>query len=892
VYRSSLLTTAFATTVALVASPSMAFADSSCVPGFTYGAFGKNSVDYGGNSGCDAWNSAAGTYAQTKSGGCDLGTDGTSTGAMTVHGTASTVFGNVYYGNGGTSSTLTVNGHPSMTNGGALPAPLSLPSVVVPTIGSNLGAYVGTGGTIAANNTYTSVSGTFTAKAGTYVIGNYSGTITVKSGAVPVLIYVTGTFAPTAINNTTGVPGNLVFMLGPNVATADLTNVGGYFAIYGPDTDIVNHGNADIYGAIVAKSFTMTGTAAIHYDKALESFSGGGFSCAVNEVSRSSPVIATLGSGGAYMVQGSFLPPSATQKTINTLGDVSKFAFPYVTGHMRARLASSIPVSPTSLSSGTTLFDAATVGLIPAPNYSGCTTFNGTCRHVFTNTNAAATNGNTFHPAMVTLSDTTATAVGSLIVPTSVIATITSTQWQTVVHTVMAGALGGVDRSTVAVIPSSTLAGSTARPTIVYFGADDGMIHAVCASTGGTTASGSNICPALGTELWAFIPRVELPLIRTNTQRIDGSPRVVDVFGDTSAGQTGLRGWRTILSFETGTGSAAAAYALDVTDPANPVLLWEDTAPTSPGTTALGAGLTSAAGSLLHNGAATDVLMLQTNNGGTGGPGVVLTAVNEETGAQIWQFGYLYPTPPRGNSADLPLPTSGIPGGPAGIDTVGQGFFTDIVMGDLYGDLWRINALDGTSRNGLNTPLFSFSTNKHPIGAPPAIYSIGNHEYGLFASGGYADPTQVSWSASTQYLISVQLSGTGPTISETTPLCSTCALAVNQTLSSGDKGFSQALIVGNQAFVTSDSADINLASYGSTMSSAHLTSVDLTGATSSTVVAIASGGSSLANVGTLLYGASGSEAYQIGTSATSTNGTRVEVNQIAKFFRQLWLRTQ
>jgi hypothetical protein len=884
--HASLLTAALAAAGTLAAAARVAAAPS-CVPGFSYGAFGKSSVHYGGDSGCDAWNSSAGTYAQTKSGGCDLGTDGTATGDMWIHGTASTVFGNLYYGSGGSTGTLTTSGQPSYGTAGALPSDLSLPSVTIPTLGANRGS--STGGTLVANSTYSSVSGSFTPPAGSYVVGAYAGSITVTSG--PVVVYVSGSFAPTAINNTTGIPGNLVFMVGPNVASIDLTGVGGDFALYAPDSDLADHGNADIYGAIVGKTITMSGTAEIHYDKALANFSGGGFSCAVLEVSRASPVIATLASG-TYLVQGSFVAPTGTPKTINAVADVATFAFPYETGHMRARLASTITTTATSLSSGTSLFDAAAVGAIPAPSYGGCTSFDGSCRHVFTNTNAAAASGTTFRPTMVTLGDSTASAVGALIAPASSVAGIGGAQWQAIVRAVLAGALGGVDRSTVAVIAASTIAGSGTRPTIVYFGASDGMIHAVCASVGGTTASQTNVCPRLGAELWAFLPRVELPLVRTNTTRLDGSPRVVDAFGDTSAAQTGFRSWHTILTFDTGTGTAAATYALDVTDPASPVLLWEDAAPSSPGATALGAGLTIAAGTVLGSGQAMNVAVMETGNGGTGGAGVVLTAVVQETGAQLWQLGYVYPSPPRGMTNGTPVPATGIPGGAAAADLVGQGFVTDLVMGDLYGDLWRVDAADGTSRNGTGTPLFRFKGNKHPIGAPPAIYSLGGQQYALFASGGYADPTAASWSSNNQFLISAKLAGTGATIDETTPLCSSCALAVNQTLTMGDKAFSQALIVGTQAFVTTDTADVNQSAYGTLGTTGHMTAVDLTGAAPTTIVAIASGGTSITNQGTTLYGASGSTAQQIATPAANTNGTRVEVSAIERFFRSLWLRTQ
>src|SRR5690349_22600848 len=83
----------------------------SCVPGFDYGAFGKTSVDFGGNSSVDSFNSTAGPYSLThvNSGG-NLGTNGTSSGAITVHGTAADVYGDVYYGVGGSASSVTIHG--------------------------------------------------------------------------------------------------------------------------------------------------------------------------------------------------------------------------------------------------------------------------------------------------------------------------------------------------------------------------------------------------------------------------------------------------------------------------------------------------------------------------------------------------------------------------------------------------------------------------------------------------------------------------------------------------------------------------------------------------------------------------------------------------------------
>jgi hypothetical protein len=864
----------------------------SCVPGFDYGAFGKQSVDFGGNSSVDSWNSAAGTYAATKSNsGGNLGTNGTGNGAITVHGTASSVYGDLYYGVGGSSSSVTIHGHPTVGATGALETNLALPSVTAPDLGTNLGVAVG--GALSPGNTYTAVSGKVTVGAGTYVIGMLSGELTLTSG--PVVIYVTAAFSADVSNNipsSPGNPGNLVLMIGPAVASLNLPD--GSYAIYAPDTELALKGNTDLYGALVGKSIKITGTPNLHYDRSLATLTVGEFDCSPTEVSRSSPVIATIGNQ-TVLVQGTFMPAVATATTISDIASIALFQFPSIRGHMRARLTSTITSAGSKFSSGTIAFDAATTGMIPGVNHAGCSSMKGTCRNVFTITSSPGTTGVQFRPAMVQLNDNNASAIGALIAPATAVVGIGATQWQTIVRAVLAAALGGVDRSTVAVIPPSSFAGSATRPTMVYFGATDGMLHAVCATAGGTTDSGTSICPKAGTELWAFVPRVQLPLIRTNTARVDGSPRVVDVFGDfTGSSATGARSWRTILTFQTGfaVGGSPAAYAIDVTDPASPTVLWEYTTPTTPAALDLGTGLTVAAGATLIDGQLRNVAILQTSNGGTGGTGVVATALSQETGAKIWQFGYAYPVPPRGVAADTVLmPTTGIVGGAVAVDLTGRGSLTDVVFGDLYGNLWRLDAADGTSRNGTSTPLFRFSRNKQPIGAMPAIYSSGGQQYAVVASGGYADPTAMSWTTSTQYLIAAKLASTGATIDETTTPCASCALALSTTLSAGHKAFSQALVVGSQVFVATDSSDVNLSAFGTTSSTGQAMVVNLGQTASSTIIAVNAGAGSLVNSSTTIYNSSSTQQERLEVAA-STTGTSVDSASIPRLTRMLWLPTQ
>ncbi|MGE0869419.1 MAG: hypothetical protein AB7P03_12710 [Kofleriaceae bacterium] len=929
--RTILIGAAAIATAFAVMTPSRANAQS-CVPGFEYAAFGKDCVRFGGNNYSDSWDSstAPGTYAGTvAASGGSIGTNGTSCGAtacgtpaLSLGGSATTIKGDASYGPGGAACAANAGSSTITGTTTSLASEVALPSVTIPSLPNHATHGAGTTWSPSANPTvlapgfrYGTVtsSRSLSVSAGTYVfdkltLSGANRTLTVTSG--PVVIYIAGdtsdgktgpalaadqlsfTGSGSGINVTSGKPTDLVLFCGDNVTGAKISSAGtqGYFALYCPKTAVNIAGNSAVFGAFVGKSMKVEGGAPVHYDKALKNFAAGEFTCpapAGTEVSRASPVVTTISNQNA-IIQGTFEMPSGTAATITTTASVAGFSFPHITGHMRARVLSTVGTTATAFSSGTILFDAGATGKIPAANYIGCTSFNGSCRRIFTNTNAAATNGTTSFPTTVTLSDSTASTVGALIAPTSVVSGIGASHWTTIVRKVIAAPLGGVDRSTVAVVQASPLAGVSSRPAMAYFGGTDGMLHAVCASTGGSTPAGSNICPSLGTELWAFLPRVQLPLIRTNTARFDGSVRVVDAFGDFSNPATGVRSWRTILVVQTGFSSPAtkpAAYALDVTDPASPVLLWEYTTPASAGATDFGTGLVSAAGPTLIGGQTVNLAVLHTNNGGSGGSGVVLTALDLQTGARKWQFGYAYP------SAGA-VPATGLPGGAVGVDMTGAGFVTDYVFGDLYGDLWRVNASNGVSTFGATTPLFRFSSTHKPIGAAPAIYSNGNTLYAAFASGGYHDQSASSWTSGTQYLIAVKLSASSTPVTEGSTSCASCDLRMRVALTSGDKGFSQALVVGNQLFVTTDSSDINASTFGTSVANTgRVVTADLSGGTSSTIV-IASGAGSLVNSGTALFSSSSSKQQQLGTSAASATGTSVDLNSSTTLTRDLWIRTE
>ncbi len=107
------------------------------------------------------------------------------------------------------------------------------------------------------------------------------------------------------------------------------------------------------------------------------------------------------------------------------------------------------------------------------------------------------------------------------------------------------------------------------RREVVYAGTNAGMLHCFDVET--------------GNEVWAFVPpsllgKLKIPALNPEDGSkheyfVDGKAMVRDIkvanFGD-------HRDWRTVLIFGLGTGGRAY-YALDITDPDNPVFLWEFT---------------------------------------------------------------------------------------------------------------------------------------------------------------------------------------------------------------------------------------------------------------------------------------------------------------------------
>ena len=99
------------------------------------------------------------------------------------------------------------------------------------------------------------------------------------------------------------------------------------------------------------------------------------------------------------------------------------------------------------------------------------------------------------------------------------------------------------------------------RRNVIYAGANDGMLHAFDGDT--------------GEEIWAYVPFSVYPSLSRLTSQldldyqsfVDATPTVRDVYVPGT-------GWRTILVVTMRLG-AQSAFAIDVTDPDSPDVLWE-----------------------------------------------------------------------------------------------------------------------------------------------------------------------------------------------------------------------------------------------------------------------------------------------------------------------------
>jgi hypothetical protein len=230
---------------------------------------------------------------------------------------------------------------------------------------------------------------------------------------------------------------------------------------------------------------------------------------------------------------------------------------------------------------------------------------------------------------------------------------------------------------------------NSSRDMVAYFTSNEGMLHAVRMATFNTSTKKYQT-DSTATELWSFIPNADLPILSKTTDAYheytaDGLLRAIDI---KSGGA-----YKTVLIGSL-RGGGQSLFALDVTNPRAPSLMWE----INPGvSTALSNAFVKigktwsapALGRLCQN---TPCDEASTNNPwvaiiGSGlDPNDInnlstktaqLSIINLETGAVIKQITV---------SSKLGNITTNL-----GVLRDKNGYLQKIVFGDYYGALWRVN---------------------------------------------------------------------------------------------------------------------------------------------------------------------------------------------------------
>jgi type IV pilus assembly protein PilY1 len=236
----------------------------------------------------------------------------------------------------------------------------------------------------------------------------------------------------------------------------------------------------------------------------------------------------------------------------------------------------------------------------------------------------------------------------------------------------------------------------TARPTVVYVGANDGMLHALNGSVATADAQG-------GRELFAYIPSAlflgpdNQPNISglaglgspdfTHHYYVNSTPTAYDIDLNRTDGTAAdaLPNWRSVLIGGLGKGGRSY-YALDVTDPATMTtegavagrVLWEFTHPHM--------GFTFGEPAVVKTRKYGWVVILPSGYNNATDRGYFFI-VNPRTGALLEKI-------PA--STDMTIPTAGLAHVNTFVNDRSDGTADSAYAGDLHGNVWRLD-LRGTT---------------------------------------------------------------------------------------------------------------------------------------------------------------------------------------------------
>ena len=287
------------------------------------------------------------------------------------------------------------------------------------------------------------------------------------------------------------------------------------------------------------------------------------------------------------------------------------------------------------------------------------------------------------------------------------------------------------------------------RAGTVFIGANDGMMHAFAADT--------------GVERWAYVPSMVIPNLWILADKnyatlhqnfVNGSPNISDVC-TANCTDAATAVWKTILVAGLN-GGGRGYYALDITNPTTPVLLWEFTTTAGIGSTRDDdLGYTFGQPVITTKADGTWVVLVTSgyNNVNPGSGNGYLYVLNAGTGAIISKIATTSPV------AGTPTPAGSVttPNGLAKIaawnneQPVGNkvGY---VYGGDLLGNVWRFD-INSTATATIGTGdvlkfavLFSDTagTLPQPITTSPVLGLAYGKRYVFITTGKYLEISDLS----------------------------------------------------------------------------------------------------------------------------------------------------
>jgi len=286
------------------------------------------------------------------------------------------------------------------------------------------------------------------------------------------------------------------------------------------------------------------------------------------------------------------------------------------------------------------------------------------------------------------------------------------------------------------------------RTGMVFIGANDGMLHAFYAKDevdltlpDTCDLTGTTYCG--GEEAWAYVPSVVIPNMwrladknysSQHRNYVNGSPVISDIC-TANCNDAATATWKTILVGGLNAGGRSY-YALDITDPVTPTLLWEISSSTT-GFSNLGFSYGKPIITKKADGTWVVLVTSGYNNTSPGDGHGYLFVLDAVTGAKISEY-------------DTDVGDTTTPSGLAkvsawndyqGIDNT-AGY---VYGGDLLGNLWRfdINSAASTSNPLLFATLQDSLSNPQPVTTAPTLGEINSQRVIFVGTGKYLETSDL-----------------------------------------------------------------------------------------------------------------------------------------------------